>query len=128
MTATTGLLAGGGLLATQQAHAASTNVYAKYGCNQATFVNNTSKTANVNYGTAGSGDVKSVKVAAGQSRTITMRHTSFGWTATHADGTEVGGQEFPGVDLTDYCSSKSPTAKPTTPSKDTGGGLAKTDF
>ena len=58
-------------LATSQAYAAPVDVTATYGCNSATFTNKNDQAVNVNYGTASSGDVKSVTVPAGKSVKVT---------------------------------------------------------
>ncbi|MDO5684191.1 MAG: hypothetical protein Q4G46_15380, partial [Propionibacteriaceae bacterium] len=103
-TAAVATLAFAGLTALSgQASAAPNDVTATYGCNSATFTNNTSETINVNYGTANSGDVTDVQIPAGKSATVMAKTKNFGWTATSPNGTELAMLEWPGVDLPGNC-------------------------
>ncbi|OYO00926.1 hypothetical protein CGZ95_09995 [Enemella evansiae] len=110
-------------LAGAPAHAApSGKVTASYGCQSATFTNNSGRTATVTYGYAGSESNKSVTLSPGASKSVKAtlgESKSFGWMAKTANGTEVGLEDYPGVNLLKHCSGTG-SSKPST------GGLAKT--
>ncbi|WP_425308945.1 hypothetical protein AADG42_09320 [Ammonicoccus fulvus] len=98
-------------LTASQAYAAPVDITASYGCNSATFTNKNDQAVNVNYGTASSGDVRSVTVPAGKSVKVNSKSKNFGYTATLPNGTEVGLVPWPGVDLTAECAEADNQAK-----------------
>ncbi|WP_432557779.1 hypothetical protein [Granulicoccus sp. GXG6511] len=104
----------------------------EYGCNSATFTNNTGGHVTLDYGQKNSGDTNRTTIYNTQSRKITSTADNFGWLAKDAEGRTVNVEEG-GIDLTAKCA---PTNRPTTPRttapgaprtpKENRGGLAKT--